>query len=285
MESPRGRLPGFLSPRLDPLKNVSASHRIVGAGLAAVVLGAVGFFHRPSGLRSWAPEFAAPATFDFSPAGVKISALRDYAWDREGGAPRARNLFVPWDEVVESRLLVSPLSPGRRGPAHVMMDFRLRDGTGLVISAEARREIGESYSPWRGALGRYELIYVVATERDAVALRTIHGRAPVYQYRLRADPAAARALFRDMLERADALSRRPERYNTLFNNCAQNIRRHANRLVERPFGRSWRYLLPGYLDAEAASRGLLDLEGPLDRVREAHRMDLPVETGAAGGPA
>jgi hypothetical protein len=88
-----------------------------------------------------------------------------------------------------------------------------------------------------------------------------------------------------MLERADALSRHPEFYNTLFNNCAQNIRRHANRLVDRPFGRSWRFLLPGYLDAEAASRGLLELEGPLDQVREAHRMDLSVESSATRGPA
>ncbi len=258
---------------------------MAGAALAGAFLAAAGLFQRPSSARSWAPEFAAPTGVEFSTAGVKITALRDYAWNREGGAPRERNVFVPWDEVVESRLLVSPLSLGHRGPAHVMMGFRLRDGTGLVISAEARREIGETYSPWRGALRRYELIYVISTERDAVALRSVRRGVPVYQYRLRAEPAAARALFRDMLERADGLSRRPEFYNTLFNNCAQNIRRHANRLVDRPFGRSWRYLLPGYLDAEAAARGVLELEGPLDQVREAHRMNFPVETAAARGPA
>lgn len=256
-----------------------------GAATAAVLLAAVGFFQRPSGSRSWAPEFAVPTRFEFSPAGVKITALRDYAWKKEGGTPRERTIYVAWDDVVESRLLVSPLSPGRRGPAHVMMGFGLRDGTNFVVSAEARREGGEAYSAWRGALRRYELTYVVSTEADAVSLRTVHRGAPVYQYRLRADPPALRALFRDMLERADALSRHPEFYNTLFNNCAQNIRRHANRLVDRPFGRSWRFLLPGYLDAEAASRGLLELEGPLDQVREAHRMDFSVESSATRGPA
>ncbi|HMZ26829.1 MAG TPA: hypothetical protein PLM37_05865, partial [Elusimicrobiota bacterium] len=64
------------------------SRGVGGAATAAVLLAAVGFFQRPSGSRSWAPEFAVPTRFEFSPAGVKITDLRDYAWKKEGGTPR-----------------------------------------------------------------------------------------------------------------------------------------------------------------------------------------------------
>ena len=129
------------------------------------------------------------------------------------------------------------------------------------------------YSPWRGLRRRYRLIYAVSTERDAITRRTRARGADVFVYPIKADPGAVQRLFMEMLGRADQLERKPEYYNTLTNNCAQNIRRHVNRLVDRPFGRSWRFVLPGYLDEEAAARGLLAVAGPLSAARARCRVD------------
>lgn len=40
----------------------------------------------------------------------------------------------------------------------------------------------------------------------------------------------AQALFRSMVIRADKLSREPEFYNTLWNNCTTSVLMHANAL-------------------------------------------------------
>jgi Domain of unknown function (DUF4105) len=50
----------------------------------------------------------------------------------------------------------------------------------LAISIETRKEKGEAYSALRGFFRQYELIYVVADERDVVRLRTNYRGEEVY---------------------------------------------------------------------------------------------------------
>ena len=48
----------------------------------------------------------------------------------------------------------------------------------MAVSVEIRKEKGESFSPWRGLLREYELMYVVGDERDVIRLRTNYRRDP-----------------------------------------------------------------------------------------------------------
>jgi hypothetical protein len=54
----------------------------------------------------------------------------------------------------------------------------------VAISIETRKAKGEEYSALRGFFRQYELIYVVADERDVVRLRTNYRGEDVYLYRL-----------------------------------------------------------------------------------------------------
>ena len=243
--------------------------------LAGVVL--IWVFPRPRGNRAWSKEGAVLAQVTVSEKKVGISNIRDYTWTRDSQTPAYGNRTLSLDDLESVWLIVAPLSPARRGPAHLMLSFGWKGGDFITLSAEARREQGESYSPWRGLCRQYELIYVVSTERDAITLRTERRGVPVYLYPVRTTAEARQKLFLSMVERAALLNREPEFYNTLTNNCAQNIRRHVNALVDRPLGRSWKYILPGTLDEEAAARGLLDVALPLDR--DAHLV-RPGETGS-----
>jgi hypothetical protein len=244
-------------------------------GRSLSILTAVGFAFLGTGVwcglgkarGEWAPEFAGVTTLSKDGDRRVLRGLRDFSWTADGPRPFYRDFAFNTSDVMSLRLAVVPLSARRRGPAHLMLSFILANGDAITVSAEARRRRGESYSPWRGLCRRYELMYVIATERDALDQRTIGRGQTVYLYPLRAEPAVVRRLLDDMLARAAALTEKPEFYNTAFNNCAQNIRRHVNTLVDRPFGRGWRFLLPGYLDKEIAARGLFALEGSLEELR------------------
>jgi hypothetical protein len=151
--------------------------------------------------------------------------------------------------------------------AHTMMSFGFRDGRYLGISIEVRLEEGESYSAGGGAARQFELMYVVADERDLIQLRTEIRGSDVYIYRSRATPEEIRTLFVDMLKRANTLKKRPEFYDTFMNNCTTNIVAHINRV--RPGTIPWEpaSFLTGYADREAYRLGLLVDYGSFEQTK------------------
>ena len=64
-----------------------------------------------------------------------------------------------------------------------MLSFGFRDGHYLGVSIEVRLEEGESYSAGGGAARQFEIMYVVADERDVIQLRTEIRSSDVYIYR------------------------------------------------------------------------------------------------------
>jgi hypothetical protein len=116
-------------------------------------------------------------------------------------------------------------------------------------------------------LRRFEIMYVIGDERDLIGLRTNVRGDDVYVYPIRAPREKIRALFVEMLARANALYERPEFYNTLTNNCTTNILAHANRITPNriPYGKE--VLLPGYADELAQRLGLIDTELTLEEAR------------------
>lgn len=70
----------------------------------------------------------------------------------------------------------------------------------------------------------------MATENDIIQLRTNYRKNQVYMYPIKTDKEKIQLLFRSMLIRADKLSREPEFYNTVWNNCTTSILSHVNAL-------------------------------------------------------
>jgi Domain of unknown function (DUF4105) len=137
------------------------------------------------------------------------------------------------------------------GPAiaHTIVSFNFGDKDYLAVSIEARKELNEGYSTIKGFFRQYELIYIVADERDVIRLRTNYRKDPpedVYLYRLQGRKENARLLFLEYLHKINELHEKPAFYNTLLDNCTTaiwfNTRVNPQHL---PF--SWKILLSGYL--------------------------------------
>jgi Domain of unknown function (DUF4105) len=223
----------------------------------------------PSNQRDWTPDNARVPTARFRGDSVYVQNVRnatyrtpaDYTVRWEDRAYDLRQVERAW-------FLVEPFSRDWRGPAHTLVSFQFADGRFLAVSAEIRKEKGETFSPWKGLLRQFEMTYVVGDERDLVRLRTNYRRDPVYLYPGRADRAKVRALLVDMLTRANGLAARPEFYNTLTNTCTTSIVGHVNRITPRRVPFSVKVLFPGYSDRLAYDLGLIDTDLPFEQARE-----------------
>ncbi len=166
--------------------------------------------------------------------------------------------------------------------AHAMLSFGFDNGQYLAISIETRKEKGEEYSAVEGFFRQYELIYVVADERDVIRLRTNYRKEEVYLYRLRASPAKARAVLLDYLETANAIHERARFYNALTENCATSVFSH---MFAGPAPRpkfTLGVLLSGYSAEYAYKNGGLDQSLPFEELkRRSHINDLAQPADAA----
>ncbi len=242
-----------------------------------VLLGAVTMIWmlavRPSNDRIWTPDQSRLPRIAFDPGSVAIVGIRDCTYRSVGDYDvRLFDRTIPLESVESVWFVLEPFSEWE-GAAHTFLSFGFRDGTYLAVSVEVRKEVGEAFSPIAGIYRSYELAYVIGSERDLIGLRATHRKDQVYLYRLQATPEQARALFGDMLERAQRLGVRPEFYNTLTSTCTTNIVAHVRRIWPGRIPRSLAVLFPGYADRLANDIGLIGDEGAFDAQRARHRID------------
>lgn len=228
---------------------------------------------RPRGDRLWSPDMAVMPSAEFEGDLVHVRNIRNATYE---STERYRVAY--YDRTYDLRRLesvwyvVEPFSDVK-GPAHTLVSFGFEGGDYLAVSVELRRELGEHFSPIKGLFKQYELMYVVADERDVIKLRTNYRHDDVYVYPVRATAEQRRALLTGMLERANGLRARPEFYNTLTNTCTTNIVRHVNSIAPRKVPFSFKVLLPAHSDRLAYDLGLLDTDLPFEAARERFRVN------------
>ena len=241
---------------------------LVALGCLTVLAVAYAFAGRPSNERDWEPNEAVLPSFDFRGDSVVLRNVRNTTY-------RTADDYTPayYDTTYDMKDLrrvwfgVVPFT-GSNTMAHTFLSFEFTGSRFVAISVEARNERGEDYGPIKGLFRRYELMYVIADERDAIGLRAVHRRDAVYLYPIRTQrPEHARVLFLGMLAAAHELVVRPRFYNTLTANCTSTIVRHVNTLVPGRVPFSYRWLLPGYADELAFDLGLVDTDLPRDSLR------------------
>ena len=98
-------------------------------------------------------------------------------------------------------------------------------------------------------MNQYEFEYVIADEADIIKLNTNFRKNTVYMYPIKTEKKMIQALFRSLLIRSEKLSKEPEFYNTLWNNCATSILMHANALRSDKLSAGLYTLLPSHSDA------------------------------------
>ena len=226
----------------------------------------------PSNFRDWAPEQAVLPYAEFQGNQVTVHNIRNCHYF-------AKDTFLVdyYDKTIDLNSLRAVdfiVVPFDVVPslAHTMLSFEFVGADGradhLAVSVETRKEKDQAYNPLKGSARQYELMYVVADERDVIQQRTNYRGEEVYLYRTTATPDASRMLLVDVLCRANQLRSEPEFYNTFTNNCATNIVQHVNRIRPDRISYSIRVLLPGYSDRLAYDEGLIAPYGTFEQTKQ-----------------
>lgn len=228
---------------------------------------------QPSNQRHWSADQAVLPTAEIRGDEVDVHRIRRCVYHTEENYD-VRHYDQTFDlrELSSVDYIVVPF-PEMPSLAHTMLSFGFADRDYVAVSVEIRKEVGESYNPLLGALGKYEIMYVVSDERDVIQLRSNHRLNDVYVYPLRLSPEQSRALFVDVMRRANKLAVQPEFYNTLTNNCTTNIRDHLNRVLPEPIPYTPRVLLSGLSDQLIYELGLIQSDETFDRTKSSARVN------------
>jgi hypothetical protein len=243
----------------------------VSAGAFALVL--VWFaLISPSNDRPWQPDVAVPTRVERDGDRVTLRDVRDLDWTgAETFRARRRDRTIDLAKL-DSLWLALSYWDGNRSICHTILSFGFEDGTYLSLSVETRKELGESYSAWRGFFKQYELFYVLAEERDVLGVRAAHRDEDLYLYPLATQPGERRRLLGDILETAHALETRPEWYGALGRNCTTTLQHHVDAALGRESHFRWDTVLNGTIDEMAWRLGAIRDERPFADVRAAHRI-------------
>lgn len=144
--------------------------------------------------------------------------------------------------------------------AHPIVSFQFADAAPLCFSIETRKKIGQSYSTIGGIYRQFELIYVVADERDVIRLRSNYRKGEdVYLYRTTLSPAQTRERFLEYIRSLNALHDKPRWYNAVTTNCTTSIRTQHPPNERIPW--DWRILLNGKGDELMYEHHVLATDG------------------------
>ena len=185
------------------------------------------------------------------------------------------DLKVSLDQVSKIWFVLEYFDPSRRQMAHTIMSFEMEDGTRLACSIEVRREKGEKYHPIRGMFKNYELIYVWATERDIIGVRTRCRKKSVTHLfeAVVLGPGNERRMLESYLRRTNKLSTDPEWYNTITNTCTTNIVRHVNEVYPGRVPRALSILLPGLSPGLLQRNNLVKMTGSVEETLQRSIID------------
>jgi hypothetical protein len=227
---------------------------------------------KPSNDRNWQPDVRVLASAHIDGDTVTVRNIRNCNYRSE------TDFDVQYYEKVFSlsRLRAADLYMvywGSPHMAHTMVSFAFEGGDYLCLSIETRKEMGEGYSALRGLFRQFELIYVVADERDLVRLRTNYRQGEdAYVFRLQGSPDRVRRFFLEYMKRLNSLHDRPEWYNAITDNCTSSIRTQRSAAERAPW--DWRMLVNGHGDELLYERGLIVTNLPLAELKQRAHVNL-----------
>jgi hypothetical protein len=231
---------------------------------------------KPSNDRSWVNDNERVTTAEFNGDEVTVRNVRDFDWrSTRDFDERWTDMTLRLDQVSKIWLVLEYFDPKRRQMAHTIVGFEFEDGRRLVCSIEVRREKGERYHPLKGLFRQYELIYLWATERDAIGVRTRCRRNSVTHLfeAVVLGPGNERRMLESYLRRTNKLREKPEWYNTITNTCTTNIVGHVNEVYPGRVPRAVAVLLPGLSPKLLHRKNLVKMHGTLEETLERSIID------------
>jgi len=214
---------------------------------------------KPSHDRAWQPDVAQTAWAEIDGDAVTLHTVRNCDYRTETDyTPRWETRTVRLSQLTGIDLAINYW--GSPWIAHPIASFQFADAPPVCFSIETRKEIGESYSAIGGLYRQFELIYIVADERDVIRVRTNFRQGEdVYLYRLNTTPTKARERFMDYVSALNTLHVQSRWYNAVTTNCTTSIR--TQRAESDRASWDWRILLNGKADEMLFERGALRTGG------------------------
>jgi hypothetical protein len=215
------------------------------AAIPILIVMAWWFTQQPKSHREWQPNVAQTAWVEIHGDEFTFHNVRNCEYRSVTDyTPRWETRTVRLSQLTGLDLAINYW--GSPYMSHPIASFQFADAPPLCFSVETRREVGEDYSAIGGFYRRYELIFIVADERDVFRIRTNYNGEDIYLYRLNLTPEKARARFLEYVTTLNALHKHPRWYNAATANCTTSIR--AQRVAEKRTPWDWRILINGYAD-------------------------------------
>ena len=236
---------------------------------------------KPSNNRSWVNDNDRLANAEFDGDYVTIKNIRDFNWRS------VRDYDEKWiekkfnlTEVSKIWFVLEYFDPKKRQMAHTILGFEFDDGSRICCSIEVRREKGEKYHPIRGFFRQYELIYVWATESDAIGVRTRCRKKSVTHLfeAVVLGPGNERKMLESYLKRTNKLYEKPEWYNTITNTCTTNIVNHVNEVYPGRVPKAISIFLPGLSPKLLYNNNLVKIDSSLENTLEKSIIDSKAKT-------
>ena len=247
---PTGGLQNLLLPKTTPVHTQAVKTQTANRTFPILGIGQ-DFLNefRPSNDRKWSQNHAVLPTAEIRNNIVTVRNVRYSRYESaEAYTTQYYDATFNLDDIRTIDLVMVPFQ-GLARLAHVESSFGFADGRHIGLSIEARYEEGEKYDPAAAGMRQFELIYVLADERDMIRLATDVNKNNVYIYRLNFEPHEVRAMFVDALQRANQLAAKPEFYHPLTNSCVTNLIAHINKGRPKAVPYEYRTFMPGLLDS------------------------------------
>jgi hypothetical protein len=219
--------------------------------LAAIALGfaatLVWFLSIPARTdRNWRPELLVMPWAEIDGDHIRVHGVRNFEYrtpddfdirydDRAFDLAKLQAMdlyFSYWDQ--------------NESVAHTMFSWDFGGSDVLCLSVEVRREIGQEAGGLPGLFKQFEILYILADERDVVRLRTNYRRERVYLIRSLLTPDEGRRVLLDVLAKVNRFREQPEFYRTIGNNCTTSVVNLVNEVMPHRIPFSKKILMNGY---------------------------------------
>lgn len=226
---------------------------------------------KPSHDRDWWEELTILPKIDLDGDNLTIEGVRDFTWKEDG------TYDAHWEtrhyslkNLRGADLILEPF-PGSSLMAHTMISFDFGEDGHLLLSIEARKEIGEDYGPVAGGLNRFELIYLFMDEKDGLRVRALKDHE-LYAFPTRISPIHLRAFFLSLCASADNLRSKPMFYHILEHNCTTVWIQHADLISNHPTGLRLESIFNGKIAHYLLKKNIIETDLDYEEAKEKFRV-------------
>jgi hypothetical protein len=214
-------------------------------------------FTHPKDIITWKDGQAILAIPEIRWNTVHLKNIRDFDHGDWNTEPIQKYFDDDYDIDTLKSCTIYSIPFGKSGIySHLILGFHFDDGRELLLSVEARRRPDEDFSVTLGFLPYYGLIYIWGIQKDLIGLRLHTRKDIVYAYEMTFEQDICQKILHDCLERTNTLSKNPEIYGSLFNNCTTNIIKHCTDRLGLPYPSfDYRVILSGKIEGYLREMG------------------------------